>query len=88
MAEPADNVRIVVSVSNFACIENALAKGSPARKAVELASRNGRDADTVVITCSESVAEELHRIAQVSCRGAMENVKAALDMARRPNSTV
>jgi hypothetical protein len=73
---------------NFACIEGATAKGSPVRKVVDMASRQGRvtggpgAANTVVITCSEAQAEELLRLAQVSCRAAMQDIKIALAEAR------
>jgi hypothetical protein len=84
MPEPAKNVRIVLSESNFACIEGATAKGSPVRNAVDMASQHGRSSGdrgsggTVVITCSEAQAEELLRLAQVSCRSAMQSIKTAL----------
>ena len=88
MAEPTEKVQIVLSESNFACIEGATAKGSPVRKAVDMASQHGRltgdpgAGNTVVITCSEPHAEELLRLAQVSCRAAMQDIKAALAEAR------
>ena len=43
-------------------------------------SPGGRN--TVVITCSEAQAEELLRLAQVSCRAAMQDIKTALAEAR------
>ena len=64
MPEPAENVQIVLSESNFACIERATANGSPVRKAVDMASQHGRRTGdpgagkTVVITCSEAQAAE------------------------------
>ena len=64
MSEHTDKVRIVVSESDFACIENAVARMSPVRNAVERASQHGRQSDNVdvgnkvVITCSEAEAEE------------------------------
>jgi len=88
MPEPAEKVQIVLSESNFACIEGATAKGSPVRSAVDMASQHGRltgdpgGRDTVVITCSEAQAEELLRLAQVSCRAAMPDIKTALAEAR------
>jgi hypothetical protein len=83
MPQSADNVQIVLSESNFACIDGATAKGSPVRSAVDKASQQGRSGDrgaggTVMITCSEAQAEELMRLAQVSCRGAMQSIKTAL----------
>lgn len=84
MPEPAKNVQIVLSESNFACLEGATAKGSPVRNAVDMASKEGRltgdrgSGSTVVITCSEAQAEELLRLAQVSCRSAMQSIKTAL----------
>lgn len=88
MPEPAENVQIVLSESNFACIEGATAKGSPVRNVVDMASQYGRltgdpgARNTVVITCSEAQAEELLRLAQVSCRAAMQDIKIALAEAR------
>jgi hypothetical protein len=83
MPQSGDNVQIVLSESNFACIDGATAKGSPVRKAVDMASQQGRSGDrgaggTVMISCSEAQAEELMRLAQVSCRSAMPSIKAAL----------
>lgn len=83
MPQPADNVQIVLSESNFACIDGATAKGSPVRSAIDMASQQGRSGargtgGTVLITCSEAQAEELMRLAQVSCRSAMESIKTAL----------
>ena len=77
-------VEIVLSESNFACIEGATAKGSPVRNAIDTAHKEGRltgdrgSGSSVVITCSEAQAEELFRLAQVSCRSAMQNIKTAL----------
>jgi hypothetical protein len=88
MPEPAEKIQIVLSQSNFACIEGATAKGSPVRHAVDMASHQARltgdagPANTVVITCSEAQAEELLRLAQVSCRAAMQSIKIALAEAR------
>jgi len=90
MSEHTDKVRIVVSESDFACIENAVARLSPVRNAVERASQHGRQSDNVdvgnkvVITCSEAEAEELLRLAQVSCRAAAQDIKIALVAARKP----
>jgi hypothetical protein len=82
MTKPVEDIEIVLSQSNFACIEGATAKGSPVRKAIETASEHGRltgsGGNTVVIRCSDAQAEELLRLAQVSCRGAMNDIKAAL----------
>jgi hypothetical protein len=83
MPQPADSVQIVLSESNFACIEGATAKGSPVRSAIDMASQRGRSGDrgaggTVMISCNEAQAEELMRLAQVSCRSAMESIKTAL----------
>jgi hypothetical protein len=84
MPEPAGTVQIVLSESNFACIEGATAKGSPVRNAIDMASKEGRltggrgSGSSVVITCSEAQAEELFRLAQVSCRSAMQDIKLAL----------
>jgi hypothetical protein len=84
MPDPAVKIQIVLSESNFACIEGATAKGSPVRNAVDMASQHGRltgnagARNTVVITCSEAQAEELLRLAQVSCRAAMQDIKIAL----------
>ena len=82
MTKPAEEIEIVLSQSNFACIEGATAKGSPVRKAIEMASEHGRSSgsngNTVLIKCSDTQAEELLRLAQVSCRGAMNDIKAAL----------
>jgi hypothetical protein len=87
MSEPAAKLRIVLSESNFACIEGATAKGSPVRTAVDRASQHGRLTDNagnqVVITCSEAQAEELFRLAQVSCRAAMDAIKVALVEAQK-----
>jgi hypothetical protein len=88
MPETAAKVKVVLSESNFACIEAATAKGSPVRTAVDMASQHGRQtggsgaANTVAITCSEAQAEELLRLAQVSCRAAMQDIKIALAEAR------
>jgi hypothetical protein len=86
MSEPAEKIQIVLSDSNFACIDGATAKGSPVRDAVDRASQHGRltnnAGNTVVITCSEAQAEELLRLAQVSCRAAMQAIKTALVEAR------
>jgi hypothetical protein len=87
MPEAAATIQIVLSESNFACIEGATAKGSPVRSAVETANQHGRvssnnQANKVVITCSETQAEELLRLAQVSCRAAMQDIKTALAEAR------
>ncbi|PYN93711.1 MAG: hypothetical protein DMD91_29535 [Candidatus Rokuibacteriota bacterium] len=87
MPQATDKIQIVLSESNFACIEGATAKGSPVRSPIDTASqhgrRNGRGAgSTVVITCSEAQAEELLRLAQVSCRAAMQDIKSALAEAR------
>jgi len=93
MPEPAGNVQIVLSESNFACIEGATAKGSPVRNAVDMASQHGRltgdpgAGKTVVITCSEAQAEELLRLAQVSCRSAMQSIKTALAEAQEGKRT-
>jgi hypothetical protein len=83
MPDRADTIEIVLSESNFACLEGATAKGSPVRTAVEKAGRDGRmtsdsSGKEVMITCSEAQAEELLRLAQVSCRGAMQVIKTAL----------
>ena len=83
MPESANNVQIVLSESNFACIEGATAKGSPVRKAIDKANQQGRSSGrgaggTVLITCNEAQAEELMRLAQVSCRSAMESIKTGL----------
>ena len=83
MSQPSDNVQIVLSESNFACIEGATAKGSPVRRAVDMANQQGRSGErgaggTVMITCTVAQAEELMRLAQVSCRSAMPSIKAAL----------
>jgi hypothetical protein len=82
MSEPAAQLQIVLSESNFACLDGATAKGSPVRSAVDRANQHGRRTDssgnTVVITCSEAQAEELFRLAQVSCRAAMDAIKTAL----------
>ncbi|PYM18841.1 MAG: hypothetical protein DMD78_26615 [Candidatus Rokuibacteriota bacterium] len=88
MPKPDDNVEIVLSESNFACIEGATAKGSPVRNAVNMASQHGRvtgapgTPNTVLITCSEAQADELLRLAQVSCRAAMQDIKLALAQMR------
>jgi hypothetical protein len=88
MPEAAATIQIVLSESNFACIEGATAKGSPVRSAVETANQHGRVSgnnnaqNKVVITCSEAQAEELLRLAQVSCRAAMQDIKTALAEAR------
>jgi hypothetical protein len=88
MSKPAENIQIVLSESNFACIDGATAKGSPVRNAVDRASQHGRltgndnAGNKVVITCSEAQAEELLRLAQVSCRAAMDAIKIALVEAR------
>jgi hypothetical protein len=82
------HVEIVLSESNFACLDGATAKGSPVRNAVDKASQHGRVAggpgarNTVLITCSEAQADELLRLAQVSCRGAMQDIKTALAQMR------
>jgi len=84
MPESAEQIQIVLSESNFACIEGATAKGSPVRNAVDKASKHGRQTgnanmgNKIVITCSEAQAEELLRLAQVSCRAAMHAIKIAL----------
>ena len=84
MPEPATELQIVLSESDFACIVGATAKGSPVRNAIERASQHGRLTGTegagnqVVITCSAAQAEELFRLAQVSCRAAMDTIKMAL----------
>src|SRR5262245_16623758 len=62
MPQLGDNVQIVLSESNFACIDGATAKGSPVRKAVDTASQQGRSGDrgaggTVMISCNEAQAE-------------------------------
>jgi len=88
MPTPEENVEIVLSESNFACLDGATAKGSPVRDAVNTASRHGRvtgaagSPNTVLITCSEAQADELLRLAQVSCRGAMQDIKVALAQMR------
>jgi hypothetical protein len=88
MSDPVRKIQIVLSDSNFACIENAVAKGSPARDAVDMANQHGRQpgdanlGNRVVITCGTSAAEELLRLAQVSCRSAMQDIKLALAEAR------
>jgi hypothetical protein len=88
MPQAAENVQIVLSESDFACIEGATAKGSPVRNAVDMANQHGRSGGgrgsggTVVITCSEAQAEELMRLAQVSCRSAMQSIKTALAQAQ------
>ncbi len=93
MTNAADTVEIVLSESNFACIVGATAKGSPVRSAVDTASQHGRlageggAANTVLITCSQAQAEELLRLAQVSCRGAMQVIKSALAEARERKPT-
>jgi hypothetical protein len=87
MAQP-DNVQIVLSESNFDCIDKATAKGSPVRGAMDKASKHGRHSgnpdmrNKVAITCSEAQAEELLRLAQVSCRTAIQDIKTALVEAR------
>ena len=83
MPQTTNSVQIVLSESNFACIDGATAKGSPVRNAVDTASQQGRSGargagGTVMITCSEAQAQELMRLAQVSCRGAMQSIKTAL----------
>jgi hypothetical protein len=89
MPEPAEKIQIVLSSSNFACLEEATAKGSPVRDAVDMASKHGRQTgnpnvgNKVVITCSEAQAEELLRLAQVSCRAAMHDITIALAEARK-----
>jgi hypothetical protein len=92
MPESAEKIQIVLSESDFACIHNATAKGSPARRAVDAADQSGRTTgasgagNTVVITCTAGQAEELLRLAQVSCRTAMHAVKIALAKAREGKS--
>jgi hypothetical protein len=93
MTEPADNVQIVLSESNFACIDGATAKGSPVRNAVDMASRQGRSGErgaggTVMITCNAAQAEELMRLAQVSCRSAIQSIKTALVEAQGGKQTL
>ena len=93
MPKATDTVEIVLSESNFACIVGATAKGSPVRNAVDTASQHGRVAgdggsgNTVLITCTQAQAEELLRLAQVSCRSAMQDIKSALAEAREPKPT-
>ena len=88
MPEHAEKIQIVLSESNFACLEGATAKGSPVRNAVDMASKHGRQtgnaimANKSVITCSQAQAEELLRLAQVSCRSAMQTITIALLEAR------
>jgi hypothetical protein len=48
-----------------------------------MANQQGRSGErgaggTVTITCNEAQAEELMRLAQVSCRSAMQSIKTAL----------
>ena len=93
MTNSTQDVEIILSESNFACIEGATAKGSPVRSAVDAASQHGRLAgeggagNTVVIACSQAQAEELLRLAQVSCRSAMQDIKTALAEARERKTT-
>jgi hypothetical protein len=90
MPAATEKVHIVLSESSFACIENAVARKSPVRNAVEQASRHGRQAgevnapNKVVIACSEAEAQELLRLAQVSCITAAPAIKTALMDARQP----
>ena len=92
MPQTADSVQIVLSESNFACIDGATAKGSPVRSAVDAASQQGRSGargagGTVMITCTAAQAEELMRLAQVSCRSAMESIRTALTTAQAGKPT-
>jgi len=77
VAKPAEPLQIVLSEANFACIDTATAKGSPVREAIDRANHDAAG-HTVVIRCSLAQAEELFRLAQVSCRAAMDAIKTAL----------